>query len=443
MPNAPVSRSGRTSSSNSSTFRPAFTGDFATNRNGWKAGIKGDYQYQIGLGRYSIRKRSNSTQQVAFSYVPLPTNINLNTADQFTIKIDVLADSGRVPNGGLLFGVKDSLNYNAFIINSEGDVAITQVVNGIAAGAYMPGDFFKPGIPVDRNRNRLTIRRKGYGLYFYVNEQEIRSSPYPFKTLAGNGIGMISSAYWTAFQKLSVTLGASGTDILPTYTSSARLPATPANVPTKTPEPTGSPSSVAEVPDVINTAPASFSESFANNQNRWLVGQKNGYEFTMSPGNYYIRKTALSTGNPAQSFIALPEALDLNKAKSFTITVDMVVPPGVQPDAGLLIGVKNSTTFCQFRLIGTDRVSIKSITNGNTFANYMPGKPTPPQVTVNRERNTLTVKKELNQLHFYINGKEVEDSPHVFRPFKGNGVGFVTASPTVKFQNLTVLTESE
>ncbi|WP_460978182.1 hypothetical protein [Spirosoma knui] len=194
-------------SSNPAGFRPAFTGDFATNRNGWKAGNKGDYQYQIGLGRYNIRKRNANTKQVAFSYVALPPDINLNRADTFTIKVDVLADSGRIPTGGLLFGVKDSLNFCAFTLNGKGEISIIRVANGATFSDYMPGDFFSPGVPVDRNRNRLSIRRRGAALYFYVNEQEVRSSPYPFRMLSGNGIGMMTSAYWTSFQKLSVTLG--------------------------------------------------------------------------------------------------------------------------------------------------------------------------------------------------------------------------------------------
>ena len=198
------------SSSSSGTdggFQPAFTGDFATNRNGWKAGIQGDYYYQIGMGRYSIRKRNVNTQQVALSSVALPTNINLNRADFFTIKVDVMADSGRVPTGGVLFGVLDSLNYCAFRLNSKGEASIIRVANGETFSDYMPGDFFAPGVPVDKNRNRLSIRRKGDALHFYVNEREVRSSPYPFKMLSGNGIGLTSSAYWTSFQKLSVTLG--------------------------------------------------------------------------------------------------------------------------------------------------------------------------------------------------------------------------------------------
>lgn len=188
-------------------YRPAFTGDFATNRNGWKAGNNGDYHYQIGLGKYNIRKRTVNTDQVAFSAVPLPTDINLNVAQTFTIKVDVVADSGRIPTGGIVFGVADSLNYCGFSLNGKGEISIIRVANGQTFGDYMPGDYFKPGVLLDRNRDRLTIRRNGDVLHFYINDQEVRSSPYPFRMLPGNGIGLTTTGYWTSFQKLTVTLG--------------------------------------------------------------------------------------------------------------------------------------------------------------------------------------------------------------------------------------------
>ena len=194
-------------SAKSDGYRPAFTADFATNRNGWRAGEQGDYQYEIGQGRYSIRKKNVNTKEVAFATVELPDNIDLNRAETFTIKADVLADSGRVPTGGLLFGVKDSLNYNQFTLDENGQVSIKRVANGQTFSDYMPGESFKPGVPVDKNRNRLSIRRLGPYLYFYINEREIKSSPYPFKILAGNGVGVTASGYWTGFQKLIVTVG--------------------------------------------------------------------------------------------------------------------------------------------------------------------------------------------------------------------------------------------
>ncbi len=203
---APASRS-TPPAPNAVGYRPAFTGDFVTNRNGWQAGNKGDYNYQIGVGKYNVRKRNVNTNQVAFSYVPLPAEINLNVAETFTIKVDVVADSGRVPTGGVLFGVADSLNYCAFTLNSKGEISIVRVANGATSSDYMPGDFFRPGVLLEKNRDRLIIRRTGDLLHFYINEQEVRSSPYPFKMLPGNGIGLTTTGYWTSFQKLTVTLG--------------------------------------------------------------------------------------------------------------------------------------------------------------------------------------------------------------------------------------------
>lgn len=190
-------------------YRPAFTGDFVTNRNRWRAGNLGDYRYEIGMGSYTIRKRNGRTQKAAFSSVALPQEINLNRAEVFTIKLDVLADSGQVPTGGLLFGVKDSLNFCAFTTNSQGEISIRRVANGETFADYMPGAFFGPGpdVPIEKNRNRLMVKRRGEYLHFYVNEREVRSSPYLFRMLSGNGIGLTSLGYWTSFQKLSVTVG--------------------------------------------------------------------------------------------------------------------------------------------------------------------------------------------------------------------------------------------
>ena len=204
---AATRRGAATGTSSTPEFRPAFIADFVTNRNYWRGGAIGDYRYQIGRGSYSIHKRNLRTQKAAFSSVALPQDINLNRADVFTIKLDVLADSGKVPTGGVLFGVKDSLNFCAFTTNSKGDVSIKRVANGETFADYMPGDFFRPGVAVDKNRNRLMVKRRGEYLHFYINEQEVRSSPYLFRMLPGNGIGLTSSGYWTSFQKLSVTVG--------------------------------------------------------------------------------------------------------------------------------------------------------------------------------------------------------------------------------------------
>ncbi|WP_288423303.1 hypothetical protein [uncultured Spirosoma sp.] len=189
------------------SYRPAFSGDFATNRSGWRGGRKGGYHYQIGFGKYNIRRLSPAPGEVAYSVVPLPTEMNLNLAPYFTIRIDVVADSGRVPSGGLLFGVRDSLNLCAFRLRSDGTMALTRLIDGQATDSVMTDDFFRPGVPVEPNRNQLVIRRVEKALHVYINQREVRGSPFVFEPLPGNRIGVTSSGDWTSFQKLLVTLG--------------------------------------------------------------------------------------------------------------------------------------------------------------------------------------------------------------------------------------------
>lgn len=189
------------------SYRPAFTGDFATNRNGWKGGRKGGYHYQIGFGKYNVRPVNPAPGEVAYSVVPLPTEMNLNLATHFTIKLDVVADSGRIPTGGLLFGVRDSLNLCAFLLRGDGTMALTRLIDGQASDSVMTADYFRPGVPVEPNRNQLVIRRVEKALHVYINQREVRGSPFAFEPLPGNSIGITSSGDWTSFQKLLVTLG--------------------------------------------------------------------------------------------------------------------------------------------------------------------------------------------------------------------------------------------
>ncbi len=206
LPTRPAPATGRVPARPQS-YRPAFSGDFATNRSGWRGGRKGGYHYQIGFGKYNIRRLSPAPGEVAYSVVPLPTEMNLNLAPYFTIRIDVVADSGRVPSGGLLFGVRDSLNLCAFRLRSDGTMALTRLIDGQATDSVMTDDFFRPGVPVEPNRNQLVIRRVEKALHVYINQREVRGSPFVFEPLPGNRIGVTSSGDWTSFQKLLVTLG--------------------------------------------------------------------------------------------------------------------------------------------------------------------------------------------------------------------------------------------
>jgi hypothetical protein len=218
---------------------------------------------------------------------------------------------------------------------------------------------------------------------------------------------------------------------------------TSATVTTTKPKPT---TAVAATPKSSNkpTPTKTFLETFTDNRNGWLVGRRNGFELEIANDNsYYIRsqrpvEDGKSLPRPGRSYIKLPENLNLNRADTFTVSVEIVMPPGIEPDAGLLIGVKDTSNYCQFRLLDRTKVALYTRVDGMSQATYMTGKPTTAKVPIDAKRNTLTIRRTGNELHFYINGKEVEDSPHPFRPFRGNGIGFISYANAVKFQYLTV-----
>ncbi|WP_375447175.1 hypothetical protein [uncultured Fibrella sp.] len=186
------------------------------------------------------------------------------------------------------------------------------------------------------------------------------------------------------------------------------------------------------------TATRTFLETFADNRNGWLTGKRNGFDLEIAKDSYYVRKQKETTSRPGRSYIKLPDEFNLNKADTFTVSVEMVIPPNVEADGGLLIGVKDTSNYCQFRLIGTSKVALYTRVNGVAQASYMMGKPTSAKVAISPTRNTLTIRRTGEQLHFYINGNEVEDSPHPYRPFKGTGIGFINFAEAVKFQYLTI-----
>lgn len=186
------------------------------------------------------------------------------------------------------------------------------------------------------------------------------------------------------------------------------------------------------------TVTRSFLETFADNHNGWLIGKRNGFDLEIAKDSYYIRKQKETVSRPGRSYIKLPDDFNLNKADTFTVSVEMVIPPNVEADGGLLIGVKDTSNYCQFRLIGSSKVALYTRVNGVAQANYMMGKPTAAKVAISPTRNTLTIRRTGEQLHFYINGNEVEDSPHPFRNFKGTGIGFINFAEAVKFQYLTI-----
>ncbi len=192
-------------------------------------------------------------------------------------------------------------------------------------------------------------------------------------------------------------------------------------------------------------AQQTFIERFDDNRNAWTNTTTNQYTYELTPfyNSYFIRReTPKRTGKPGLAYIALPATMNLSQAESFTVSVDVVVPKESSFDGGLVLGVVDEKNYCHFQLRGETEASIKWVVNGGSMASYMPGTYLPTGKLIKPLRNTLRVVKEKEQLHFYINDRELQDSPFEFRQFRGNKIGFISSGEAIKFQNLTVVVSS-
>ncbi|MFD1144435.1 hypothetical protein ACFQ4C_25130 [Larkinella insperata] len=185
-----------------------------------------------------------------------------------------------------------------------------------------------------------------------------------------------------------------------------------------------------------------LTDDFSDNHNRWRIGQRGAYSFDLFQNSYRIRKQATNVQTPAISSIPLPSTLNLNKVDTFMVQVDVAGPSGIIPDAGLLLGVKDSLNYCHFRINNKNQVSVKYVINGLSYTIYMRGDYVPAGIPLSSMKNTLAVRKKGDQIHFYINGREIPTSPYQFRQYQGNGIGFISTTDGTLFQNLTVSTSA-
>ncbi len=186
----------------------AFRETFTNNLHAWRQGIQGDYTYSIDNGSYTIHRSRHETKRFAYSYISLPENINLNKADSFTVQVDIAGKPGTIPEGGLLIGMLDSLNYCQIRLTDQGQLVIGMVIDGKVSSRYFPGGISSPQHSVKLESNTLAVRRIGNTMHVFINKQEVTTSPFPFRYFMGNHIGVMTGGDGISFRNLLVRLRA-------------------------------------------------------------------------------------------------------------------------------------------------------------------------------------------------------------------------------------------
>lgn len=181
-----------------------FSEPFSDNKNGWRTVETAAYSLEIAGSSYRMRRKTGS-REPALSFIPLPPEINLNQARRFVIQIELYGDEKVIPEGGLLLGVRDSVNYTMFSINAKRQALVKALANNTTFASYMPGTPLEMGGFVQSGRNLLRVEKLDQSLRFFINGKEVPGSPYPFRPLPGNGIGLTATGNWTVFRNLLVT----------------------------------------------------------------------------------------------------------------------------------------------------------------------------------------------------------------------------------------------
>jgi hypothetical protein len=187
-------------------------------------------------------------------------------------------------------------------------------------------------------------------------------------------------------------------------------------------------SSVKQAPDTHAMVPSRpqqkdkartvWADSFVDNRNSWLIWPSYGtshaeikdgvYEISPAPGNGFLATRPIS----------------LHETENFTIECRLRKRGG--PDSyfyGLVWGARDEDNFYNFALTGNGRLAVTKKQNGS-FYNYLDPPLFSPHVHQGDASNTLSVRKEGNQIEFLVNGHSVYSA--VFDPFFGPSVGFIT-----------------
>lgn len=186
----------------------------------------------------------------------------------------------------------------------------------------------------------------------------------------------------------------------------------------------------------------SFVETFGEeNLNKWPIGLRAGFTYTLKPIGYQLERRSADTSRAARAWVRLPNRLNLNKIDTFMVQLDLLPLANSYPGGGLLFGVADSLNYHVVRLVGPNRVIVQQILNGKPAPAFVSAHLAQATVALRPGRNRIAVWRRGRQLHVFVNDKEVPTSPFPFRPLRGTGVGVLMTSNWLSFRNLSVRTQ--
>lgn len=168
-----------------------FRDDFNDNSNQWNEKKYNNVETFFRGGQYCIINKEQT--QMAFN----TNKIEIDTNEDFIIESMITLNWDKSGGASIIFGEErlKKLNYHTFKIQNVEGIS-TAYIGKKVDGEWVGGNWIKTKINDFGLGNKLTIKKKGNKIYFYVNDKQVYSKE--FEKFFGDGIGIGCSAQQNA-----------------------------------------------------------------------------------------------------------------------------------------------------------------------------------------------------------------------------------------------------
>lgn len=368
-----------------------FNDGFSDNTNNWKTGYTDTRNGSIYNGYYTWEAQTASTATTL-------KEIYISTSKDFEIEGKFKRVSGEKTSTlqSLLWGCGGTKK-NYFGFTADGSFRISWY-DGSNYYAYK--DWTNTSSISKYGYNKMTIRKIGNNMYFFINGTFVHSMAY--KALFGNKIGFqaaSNSKLSIDYLKVSYLKSGGGNN---DFTTNKKY---------KT-----------DYNYVANADKTSlFNEPFDNNYKDWSTGTSGKTSGYVADGAYTWKALLDKSAWTSQKTIYIDESRD------FEIEAKMKYVAG-KTGSGIMLKWGKSES-------NSDNFNIEFSANGKYWigryddGEYKPSKGWTFSSSINKySYNKLTVRKLGSKYYFFINEKFVHSMP--FQAFYGNKIGFTTPSAT-------------
>jgi Caspase domain len=378
---------------NESSDTYIFDESFSNNWNGWYIGSDYNRSMDIIDGEYVFEHLRQES-----SWSTWNNNLLIDYSQDFVLDVTTRKIYGYDNHGyGIMFGLDDGDNYFSFIISGDGHYRYAKFENN----EYIPIIEWTASEFINKynSTNKLTLKRNGSQLQFYINDYYVDEVSFP--NVYGSKIGLkINKDILVAYDNLV----AHKPDLVDDYLSSL------------------------DFNDFMreNTL---FYESFEDNRNNWWEGELEGNNIYLAYGEYIY-----SRSREEGASVIWNGNLTIDYSSDFVIDAKARKISGVEDHGyGIVWGLSDADNRFEFCISDNGQYYYGYRYDG-TYYSIIDWTESDHIIKYNAA-NIITVEKLGQTVRFYINDNYVAQADYYAA--YGNKVGFlINSSITVAFDDL-------